>query len=311
MRLRDALGGRSVAFAAVVKAGRTHLTDASPITLGQEFGGYCAQVTEAIERLEQTCVRVAAVPLGGTATGNGLNAPIGAAELAITALARTTGLPLRRAADRFAAQGGQDALVELSGQLRAAAVGMFKIANDIRLLGSGPRTGLAEIRLPALQPGSSIMPGKVNPVLCEVVTQVVAQVIGNDAAVAFAGTQGTLELNTYLPLMAVNLLDSVALLGRAAADFATRCVDGIEADVARCRYFAEQTPSVATALNLVIGYDAAAMIVEQAVAEQRSIRSVLLEQGALDADRIDSILDLDAMAAGSVVDPPNSISDGG
>lgn len=298
-RLSQSLGGRSEAFASVVKAGRTHLMDASPITLGQEFGGYRAQIDEAIERLQQTTHRVAAVPLGGTATGNGLNSPAGAAELAIDALVTSTGLPLRPAGDRFAAQGSQDALVELSGQLRGAAVAMFKIANDVRLLGSGPRTGFAEISLPSLQPGSSIMPGKVNPVLCEVVTQVAAQVIGNDAAVAFAGSQGTLEMNTYLPVIAVNLLDSIHLLGRAAADFATRCVDGIEADVDRCRAFAEMTPSIATALNPVIGYDAATRIVEQAVAEGRSIRVVLTESGLLTTTQIDAILDLDAMAAGA------------
>ncbi len=298
-RLRESLGGRSKDFVSVVKAGRTHLMDASPITLGQEFGGYRAQIEEAIERLQDTTRRVAAVPLGGTATGNGVNCPAGAAEFAINELVASTGLPLRPAPDRFAAQGSQDALVELSGQLRAAAVAMFKIANDVRLLGSGPRTGFAEIHLPSLQPGSSIMPGKVNPVLCEVVTQVAAQVIGNDAAVAFAGTQGTLEMNTYLPVIAVNLLDSIHLLGRAAADFATRCVDGIDADVERCRNFAEMTPAIATALNLVIGYDAATRIVEQAVAEGRTIREVLTESGLLTTAQIDAALDLDAMARGS------------
>ena len=297
--LRDSLAGRSVAFASVVKAGRTHWMDASPITLGQEFGGYRAQIAEAIERIDQTCARVAAIPLGGTATGNGLNAPIGVADLAIEELVQTTALPLHAAPDRFASQASPDALVELSGQLRGTAVAMFKIANDIRLLASGPRTGLAEIHLPELQPGSSIMPGKVNPVLCEVVTQVAAQVIGNDAAIAFAGSQGTLEMNTYLPVIAANLLDSISLLGRSAADFSARCVDGIEADVARCRAFAELTPAVATALNLVIGYDAATRIAEQAVAEGRSVRAVLEDSGLVDTGRIDAILDLDTMAAGS------------
>lgn len=297
--LRDSLAARRDAFAHVVKAGRTHLMDASPITLGQEFGGYHAQIVEAIARLDQTCMRVAAVPLGGTATGNGLNAPAGVAQLAIDELARETSLPLVPVPNRFAAQGSQDALVELSGQLRVAAIAMFKIANDIRLLASGPRTGLGEIRLPELQPGSSIMPGKVNPILCEVVTQVAAQVIGHDATIAFAGTQGTLELNTYLPVIAVNLLDMINLLGRAALDFAKRCVDGIEADEERCRQFAELTPSIATALNLLIGYDAASEVVRRSLAENRTIRSVLAELGTLSENEIDEALDVDKMAAGS------------
>ena len=297
-RLAEALGGRADAFATVVKAGRTHLMDASPIMLGHEFGGYRSQVTEAIERIADTTRRVASVPLGGTATGNGLNAPVGAAAIAIEELNRSTGLSLRPAADRFATQGGQDALVELSGQVRAAAVGLFKIANDIRLLASGPRTGFAEIVLAELQPGSSIMPGKVNPVLCEVVTQVAVQVVGNDAAVAFAGTQGTLELNTYLPVMAVNLLDSINLLGRAADAFATRCVDLIEADVERCRAYAELSPSVATSLNLVIGYDAAAGVVKEALASGRSIRAVLVERHLVDEAQLEGLLDVDRLAAG-------------
>jgi fumarate hydratase class II len=296
--LGASLGDRSVAFATVVKSGRTHLMDASPITLGQEFAGYQAQIDEAVERLGQTRLRVAAVPLGGTATGNGLNCPAGVAELAIAELARDTGLPLRPAANRFALQGSQDALVELSGQLRGAALAMFKIANDVRLMASGPRTGLGEIRLPELQPGSSIMPGKVNPILCEVVTQVAAQAIGNDAAIAFAGSQGTLELNTYLPVIAVNLLDMITLLGRSAADFAGRCVDGIEADVERCRQLAELSPSTATALNRLIGYDAATEVVQRALSEGRSIRSVLIDQGELGTAQIDAALDVDRLAAG-------------
>jgi fumarate hydratase class II len=292
--LQRSLGSQAGSLAGVVKAGRTHLMDASPITLGQELGGYASQVGEAIERLEHSARRVGAVPLGGTATGNGLNTPPGVAAAAVGALVRRLGLPeLHVAADRFATQGAHDALVELSGQVRAAAVALFKIANDLRLLASGPRTGLAEIRLPALQPGSSIMPGKVNPILCEVATQVAAQVIGNDAAVAFAGTQGTLELNTYLPLIAVNLLDSIELLGRASADLARRGVDGIEADVARCRRFAELSPSVATVLNLTLGYDTATEIVQTAVAGGRTIGEVLAERG------IDADLDVDAMAAGT------------
>jgi fumarate hydratase class II len=297
--LSGSLGGRSVAFATVVKSGRTHLMDASPVTLGQEFAGYQAQIDEAIERLQQTCLRVAVVPLGGTATGNGLNCPAGVAELAIAELASDTGLPLRPASNRFALQGSQDALVELSGQLRGAALAMFKIANDVRLMASGPRTGLGEIRLPELQPGSSIMPGKVNPILCEVVTQVAAQAIGNDAAIAFAGSQGTLELNTYLPVIAINLLDTITLLGRSASDFARRCVDGIEADVERCRQLAELSPSTAAALNRLIGYDAATEVVRRALSEDRAIRSVLIEQGVLDTAQIDAALDVDRLAAGT------------
>ena len=294
--LHDALVDRADEFADVVKAGRTHLMDASPITLGQEFGGYAAQIAEARQRLTDTCVRVAAVPLGGTATGNGLNAPAGAADIAIADIARSTGLALSAAPNRFASQASPDALVELSGQLRVAATALFKIANDIRLLASGPNTGLAEIRLPELQPGSSIMPGKVNPILCEVVTQVAAQVIGHDATVAFAGSQGTLEMNTYLPVIADNLLASISLLGRAAADFGTRCVLGIEADRDRCRAFAEASPAVAAALNPLIGYDAATQLVQRALTEQRPLRDVVVDSGLLDETEIAGALDVDALA---------------
>ena len=296
--LHDALRNRADEFADVVKAGRTHLMDASPITLGQEFGGYAAQIAESRERIDDTCVRVAAVPLGGTATGNGLNAPDGVADLAIAEIARSTGLAVYPAADRFASQSSPDALVELSGQLRVTATAMFKIANDIRLLASGPNTGLGEIRLPELQPGSSIMPGKVNPVLCEVVTQVAAQVIGNDATIGFAGSQGTLEMNTYLPVIADNLLTSISLLGRAAADFGLRCVLGIEADRDRCRVYAEASPAVATALNVLIGYDAATSLVLRSRVEGRSLREVLLDSGLVDAAEIDSVLDVDRLARG-------------
>ena len=298
--LHDALVNRADEFADVVKAGRTHLMDASPITLGQEFGGYAAQVAESRERIRDTCVRVAAVPLGGTATGNGLNAPDGVADIAIAEIARTTGLAVYATADRFASQASPDALVELSGQLRVTATAMFKIANDIRLLASGPSTGLAEIRLPELQPGSSIMPGKVNPVLCEVVTQVAAQVIGNDAAIGFAGSQGTLEMNTYLPVIADNLLASISLLGRATADFGARCVLGIEADRDRCRAYAEASPAVATGLNVLIGYDAATNLVLRSRAEGRSIRDVLVDSGLVDAAEIDTVLDVDRLARGSL-----------
>lgn len=307
-RLQNALAARSLAFADVVKVGRTHMMDASPVTLGQEFGGYAAQVREAIERIEDTSVRVAAVPLGGTATGNGWNAPRTVVAEALANLARTTGLPLRAATSRFAAQGSQDALVELSGQVRAAAVGLFKIANDIRLMASGPRAGIGEITLPSLQPGSSVLPGNVNPILCEVVTQVVAQVIGNDAAVAFAGTQGTLELNAYLPVIALNLLDSIRLLGRVSTDFADNCVAGIEADAIRCRALAENSTTMAVALTPVLGYDGTTRVVQQAIAEGRSVRSVVVDQRLLPHEQIDALLDLARIAAGSDVGPDVALS---
>jgi fumarate hydratase class II len=297
--LQEALIDRADAFADVVKAGRTHLMDASPIMLGQEFGGYAAQIAEARVRLSESSVRVAAIPLGGTATGNGVNVPEGLADIAIAELARATGLSLQPAPNRFASQASPDALVEVSGQLRVAATGLFKIANDIRLLASGPHTGLAEIRLPELQPGSSIMPGKVNPILCEVVTQVAAQVIGCDATVAFAGSQGTLEMNTYLPVIGENLLASTTLLGRAASDFAKRCVAGIEADVARCRRFAEASPAVAAALNTVIGYDQAASLVQQSQREGRPLREVVIDSGLLGGAPIDDIMNVERLARGT------------
>jgi fumarate hydratase class II len=297
--LRDGLIDRAEEFADVVKAGRTHLMDASPITLGQEFGGYAAQIAEARDRLSDTMVRVAAIPLGGTATGNGLNAPDGVADMAIADIARATGLAVYATANRFASQASPDSLVELSGQLRVTATAMFKIANDIRLLASGPHAGFAEIWIPELQPGSSIMPGKVNPVLCEVVTQVAAQVVGHDAAVGFAGSQGTLEMNTYLPVIADNLLAAVSLLGRAAGDFGSRCVLGIEADRDRCRAYAQASPAIAAALNPLIGYDVATQLVRRAEAEHRTLRDVVLDSGVLDPGQVDAALDVDRLARGS------------
>ncbi len=296
--LHTALVDRATAFADVVKAGRTHLMDASPITLGQEFGGYAAQIAEARERLADTMVRVAAVPLGGTATGNGLNAPHGVAEFALAELVRTTGVALHAAPNRFASQASPDGLVELSGQLRVTATGLFKIANDLRLLASGPHTGFAEIRLPELQPGSSIMPGKVNPVLCEVVTQVAAQVMGHDATIGFAGSQGTLEMNTYLPVIADNLLSAISLLGRAAGDFGIRCVRGIEADRDRCRAFALASPALAAALNPLLGYDVATQLVRRAEAEHRPLRDVVLDSGLLEPSQVESAFDVTELARG-------------
>jgi fumarate hydratase class II len=275
--------------------------DATPVTLGQEFGGYAAQVEEAIERLNDTLPRVCALPLGGTAVGTGINAPKGFARRVIARIADRTGLPFTEAADHFAAQGARDSLVECSGQLRALAVALVKIANDIRWMGSGPRAGLAEIRLPDLQPGSSIMPGKVNPVIPEVVTQVGAQVIGNDAAVAFAGSQGNFELNVYVPLMARNLLESIRLLANASDAFASKCVAGIEADEERCRAYAESSPSIGTALTPHLGYDGAAAVVNESTRTGRSIREIVKKRRLMTDADLDRALDELAMTKGGIL----------
>ncbi|NLD77486.1 MAG: class II fumarate hydratase [Acidimicrobiales bacterium] len=301
-QLADALRAKAAEFSTVVKSGRTHLMDAVPVTLGQEFGGYATQVEQAVERLVGTVPRVAAIPLGGTAVGTGINAPRGFGGAVAARLAERTGLPITEAADHFAAQAAPDALVEVSSQLRGAAVALTKIANDIRWMASGPRTGLAEIHLPDLQPGSSIMPGKVNPVLCEAVTQVCAQVIGNDAAVAFAGSQGNLELNVYLPLIARNLLESITLLGNVSRLFADRCVAGITADVERCRTYAETSPSIATSLNPYLGYERTAALIKQSLATGASIRSLVEATGELSPEQIDAALD--ALALTSIDRPP-------
>jgi fumarate hydratase class II len=274
-----ALIAKTDAWAEVVKSGRTHLMDATPVTLGQEFSGYAQQVANGIERLTDTLPRLAELPLGGTAVGTGVNTPPGFAAAVIARLVETTGLPLTEARNHFEAQGARDALVEASGQLRVVAVSLYKIVNDIRWMGSGPRAGLRELRLPDLQPGSSIMPGKVNPVVPEAVRQVCAQVIGNDAAVAFAGTQGDFELNVMLPVMARNLLESIRLLAGAARLLADRCVDGLEANVEIARGYAEGSPSIVTPLNRHLGYDEAAAIAKVALASDRSIREVVIERG--------------------------------
>jgi fumarate hydratase, class II len=287
-----ALENRARAFADVVKSGRTHLMDATPVTLGQEFGGYAAQVRYGIERLEATLPRVAELALGGTAVGTGINAPAGFAAAVIKELRESTGLPLTEARNHFEAQGARDGLVELSGQLRTIAIGLYKVATDIRWMGSGPRAGLAEIQLPDLQPGSSIMPGKVNPVIPEAVSMVCAQVIGNDAAIAFGGAAGNFELNIMLPMLARNLLESIRLLASASVLFADRCVSGIAADEARAREFAEGSPSVATALNPVLGYEEAASIAKQALAERKPIRQVVIERGHVESGKV-SLEDLD------------------
>ncbi|HEX6444912.1 MAG TPA: class II fumarate hydratase [Streptosporangiales bacterium] len=280
--LAASLERKSAEFAEVVKSGRTHLMDATPVTLGQEFGGYAAQVRYAAERLHASLPRLAELPLGGTAVGTGINTPEGFSAKVIAEVARATGLPLTEARNHFEAQGARDGLVETSGQLRTFATSLYKIANDLRWMGSGPRTGLAEIAIPDRQPGSSIMPGKVNPVICESLRQVCAQVIGNDAAIAFAGTQGDFELNVMLPVLARILLESIRLLTNASRLLADRCVDGIKANVERCREYAESSPSIVTPLNRYIGYENAAKIVKESMAERKTIREVVLENGYID-----------------------------
>jgi fumarate hydratase class II len=274
-----ALSAKASAWDSVVKSGRTHLMDATPVTLGQEFSGYAAQVQNGIDRLTDTLPRLAELPLGGTAVGTGVNTPPGFAAAVIALLKEATGLPLSEARNHFEAQGARDALVEASGQVRVVAVSLYKIVNDIRWMGSGPRAGLRELRLPDLQPGSSIMPGKVNPVVPEAVRQVCAQVIGNDAAVAFAGTQGDFELNVMLPVMARNLLESIRLLAAAARALADKCINGLEADLEITRAYAEGSPSIVTPLNRYLGYDEAAAIAKQALGSGRTIKEVVIERG--------------------------------
>ncbi len=298
--LARSLRKKQRAFAKVVKAGRTHLMDATPVTLGQEFGGYATQVEDAARRIEDALPRLGELPLGGTAVGTGINAPKRFAPLVIEQLAVRTTLPITEARDHFAAQGARDALVEMSGLLRVLAVAMIKIANDLRWMGSGPAAGLAEIRLPDLQPGSSIMPGKVNPVIPEVVTQVGAQVIGNDSTIAFAGAQGNFELNVYVPVIASNLLESIQLLASAARVFATSCIDGIEANVERLRTYAEASPAISTALNPYIGYEAAAAVVKEAAATGRSIREIVLARKLMKPAELDQALDVLRMTRGGL-----------
>jgi fumarate hydratase, class II len=284
--LAGSLEGKADEFAEVVKSGRTHLMDATPVTLGQEFGGYAAQVRLGVERLQATLPRVAELPLGGTAVGTGINAPAGFGGEVIAELASATGLPLTEARDHFEAQGARDALVELSGQLRVVAVSLTKIANDLRLMGSGPRAGLGEINLPDLQPGSSIMPGKVNPVMPEATLMVCAQVIGNDAAVAWGGAAGSFELNVMLPMIGRNLLESIRLLANVSRLLADRCIDGITANADRLREYAEGSPAIVTPLNPYLGYEEAASIAKQALAERKTIRQVVVERGHVRDGRI-------------------------
>ena len=299
-QLGEALAAKSVEFADMVKSGRTHLMDATPVTLGQEFGGYAATVRLAVERLDSVLPRVLAVPLGGTAVGTGLNMPAGFAEAVLDRVSDHTGLHFRQADDHFEAQASRDSLVELSGVLRTIAVGLTKIANDLRWLASGPTTGLAEIHLPDLQPGSSIMPGKVNPVIPEATLMVCAQVIGNDTTITVAGAAGNFELNVMMPVMAADLLSSIHLLANMAPLLATKCVDGIVADRERMRRYAESSPSIATALNRAIGYQRAARVVKRAVAEGITIRQAVIAEGvvadgSLTEAQLDELLDPDSM----------------
>ncbi|MEV0852817.1 class II fumarate hydratase [Nocardia fluminea] len=299
--LRLALLDKSQQWRTVVKSGRTHLMDAVPVTLGQEFGGYTRQIAAGIERAMATLPRLGELPIGGTAVGTGLNAPAGFGAKVVAELVRTTGIDaLREAHDHFEAQAARDGLVEASGALRTIAVSLTKIANDIRWMGSGPLTGLGELQLPDLQPGSSIMPGKVNPVLPEAVTQVAVQVVGNDAAIAFGGASGAFELNVYIPVMARNLLESIRLLANVSRLFADRCVSGLVANEEHLRTLAESSPSIVTPLNSAIGYEEAAAVAKQALREKKTIRQTVIDRGLvpdkLSLEELDRKLDVLAMA---------------
>ncbi|NYD42935.1 aspartate ammonia-lyase [Nocardioides panaciterrulae] len=298
--LERSLAAKAEEFGGLVKSGRTHLMDATPVMLGQEFGGYAATVRYAGERLEAVLPRVRELPLGGTAVGTGINTPPGFSARVIEVLAETTGQPFTEARDHFEAQGTRDSLVELSGVLKTIAVGLTKICNDLRWMSSGPTTGLAEIHLPDLQPGSSIMPGKVNPVLPEATLMVCAQVIGNDTAVTVAGASGSFELNVAMPVIARNLLESIRLLSTSTVLLAGRCVDGITADVERMRQYAASSPSVVTPLNKYLGYENAAKVAKQALADGATIRDTVLklgfvERGELTEEQLDEALDLESM----------------
>ncbi len=291
--LAGALQTKADDWAGVVKSGRTHLMDATPVTLGQEFGGYAAAVWHGIERLVAALPRTAEVPLGGTAVGTGINTPAGFPQRVIELLCEDTGLPLTEARNHFEAQGARDALVELSGALRTVAVSLTKVCNDLRWMGSGPNTGLAEISLPDLQPGSSIMPGKVNPVVPEAVLMVCARVVGNDATVAWAGASGSFELNVQIPVMALGLLESIRLLSNASRLLADRTINGLTANVDQARAYAESSPSIVTPLNRVIGYESAAKVAKHAVAHTMTVREAVLDLGFVERGEI-SEADLDA-----------------
>ncbi|MFV1961767.1 MAG: class II fumarate hydratase [Acidimicrobiia bacterium] len=299
-RLAASLEAKSGEFADIVKSGRTHLMDATPVTLGQEFGGYGAQVRKGAERVEKVLPELEELALGGTAVGTGINAPDGFAASVIALMAERTGYPFREADNHFEAQGAKDATVSASGALRTVAVSLFKIANDIRFLGSGPTSGISELKIPSLQPGSSIMPGKVNPVMSEMMMQVAAQVVGNDMAVAWGGANGNFELNVMMPVIAHNLLESAGLLTNACDAFRERCVDGLEANEARAQELVEKNAIVVTALNPHIGYDNGARIAKEAVATGRSVRDLVLEAGLMTEAELDDALDIKKMTEGGL-----------
>ncbi len=294
-RLMEALAARAEEFDDVPKAGRTHLQDATPVRLGQEFGGYASQLAHAIRRAEAAARSLGELAIGGTAVGTGINTHPEFGRRMAEGLGEELGVELREAEDHFEAQGSRDAVVEASGMMKTVACSLMKIANDIRLLSSGPRTGFAEIDLPAVQPGSSIMPGKVNPVMAEAVCQVAAQVIGNDAAITIGGQAGCLELNVMMPVMAHNLLESIHILGSVSREFAGRCVDGITVNRERCVHFAESTAALATALAPAIGYDKAAEVAKRSLREEVTLRQVVLEEGLLSEEELDRLLDFRAM----------------
>jgi len=295
-----ALEKKAVLWKEVVKSGRTHLMDATPVTFGQEFSGYARQIRLGIERIRSTIPRVAEVPLGGTATGTGINTPAGFSEEVIELLAKDTGLPLTEAVDHFEAQGARDGLVEASGALRVIAVSLTKISNDLRWMGSGPNTGLGELSIPDLQPGSSIMPGKVNPVIPEAVIMVSARVVGNDATIAWAGATGAFELNVAIPVMGTALLESIRLLTNSTIALADKTIDGLEVNVERARALAESSPSIVTPLNRTIGYEAAAKVAKNAVAKGFTVRESVIdlgfvERGELTLEQLDTALDVLSM----------------
>ena len=298
--LAVALGAKALQWRDVVKPGRTHLMDATPVTLGQEFAGYTRQMRLGIERVDAVIPRVAEVPLGGTATGTGINTPKGFPQRVIEVLADETGLPITEALDHFEAQGARDALVEASGALRVVAVSLTKICNDLRWMGSGPNTGLGELHIPDLQPGSSIMPGKVNPVIPEALLMVCARVIGNDATIAWAGASGNFELNVGIPVMGTALLESIRLLSNATRALADKTVDGLEANVARALALAESSPAIVTPLNKIIGYEAAARIAKHSVARSMTVREAVIdlgfvERGEVTLAQLDVALDVMSM----------------
>jgi fumarate hydratase class II len=298
--LAKSLEVKAAAWQGVVKSGRTHLMDATPVTLGQEFGGYARQIRLGIERVQATIPRVAEVPLGGTAVGTGINTPAGFPQRVIAVLAQESGLPITEAKDHFEAQGARDALVEASGALRTIAVSLTKICNDLRWMGSGPNTGLGEIDIPDLQPGSSIMPGKVNPVVPEAVLMVCARVIGNDATVAWAGASGNFELNVAIPVMGSALLEAIRILSSSTRVLADKTIDGLQANVERARAYAESSPSIVTPLNRVIGYEAAAKVAKHAVEKGLTIRDAVIdlgfvERGEVTTEQLDKALDVLSM----------------